>query len=108
MKWESSKCSIICETEHEVNDGNLELFICNNNICKTLSATYLGLSMTAKGLKEDLNVLRGKAALDTTSKIASDARLVTAGPWDKAKYVLDTRVLIKHQPEMTGSAQFVK
>lgn len=69
IKWESSKCTVVCRTREELDSRNIKLYIEGGEISKSMSATYLPITMTSKGVVEEHNIKRGKNALKRTREI---------------------------------------
>lgn len=62
---------VVCEKREEVEDKNQKLVMGGEDISKVLSATYVGMSLSRKGINDEINVKRG-------SKAAVKARHIVA------------------------------
>lgn len=59
------------------------------------SAIYLRMAMKSGGIKEDLNIKRAQKGNPKLSPLTTAARLDTNGPWNGARYLLDTYELVR-------------
>lgn len=88
MKWEPTKCAVICEDRRQVEDDNIKLYIGGGEIAKTLAATYLGVSLTSRGISDEMYVQRGVKAVRRAKDIAMAARLDTKSPESRVKFIV--------------------
>lgn len=71
MKWESSKCAVICESEEEIENDKLKLYIMGGGISKVKAATYLGMTLTSKGLTPRKNLERVDATIQRAGSLST-------------------------------------
>lgn len=90
MKWESSKCTVICESQEEVKNENIRLYIGGGKLKKDTSATYLGLTMTTNGLCDQINKRRGRNAIQKATSIEIATRVNAERPEKRLSYILGT------------------
>lgn len=82
MVWKSSKCAVICRLLQQtgVEDDKCRFYTMGGQIQKTLSATYLGLTMSSGGLIDDLNVKIGEQEVKKATKLTETTRIGTQAP----------------------------
>lgn len=90
MRWESSKCTVISETEEEVRNDNLRFFLGRGEVNKATESNYLGMKMTRRGISETLNRRRGEKALQRAVTLAQNAKLNTSAPRNRTRYIINT------------------
>lgn len=88
MTWESIKCTAICQSEEEVQDDSFKLYISGKEINKAVSATYIGIKMTSRGLEAKRNIEREEETRRRTSSKETAERV--SAPWNRTRFVLET------------------
>lgn len=68
----------------------LQFKISDRNIRKSTSTTYLGVTITSRGIEEDLHIKWGEMMVKIVGNLVKAARLGTKTKWSRAKYLLDT------------------
>lgn len=96
MKWEIAKCTAICGSIDEVNNQNLVPRIAEGAIQNALNATYLGVTLSSKGVLSNINEYRGGKALKKTRYLTTAAGLDTKGPRGRTKYILENYLRISY------------
>lgn len=56
MRWERTKCYVICESQADIERDNLRFHIGGAEMQQLKEATYLGMSMTSRCEKEKKNL----------------------------------------------------
>lgn len=59
MIWKNTKCSIICRNQKEVEDDRWRFYIGGLVVGKGLDTTYLGLTLSSKGICDNRKITRG-------------------------------------------------
>lgn len=59
--------------EEEAQNDNIRLYIRGGEISKTISATYLGMTLRINGINDTHNHKRGETAIQRTKTLSSQA-----------------------------------
>lgn len=70
MGWESSKCTVICISDEEVERNDLVLYIGGCKINKVKNTSYLGMTLTSNGLRDEPNLQLRTTVLKKASALA--------------------------------------
>lgn len=96
IKFERSKCTVICSSKTEATNDDIKLFIGGGEINKATSATYLGMMLTTNGLREDMNVKRSTEVIQKAFPVETTARLNKTAAQGRTRFILDTYLRSKY------------
>lgn len=92
--WDSSKFTIICDTKYDFQDKKISLSIGGWIIIKTRSATYLGMTLTSKGLTAERNEKMGNGTTLKTQILVTTAKIDNLNQILRSNLILEAHLLI--------------
>lgn len=90
MHWKSTKCSIICSSQSEIEEERIRLSIEGKELKKARESTYMCVTLTTKGLSVRKTVKIGKQMLKKIPSLVNYINMNMAAPQNRVKYVLET------------------